>query len=140
MSNVATLNLSVNGYQNIVDSFSVLNEYPVESVFSAAREDIFSGNIKLNLLLHLSKQLEAQLTSVYQAPDLIPQGKTYSRFSIDAGIKKTIQSGKGEVFLNATDIGNTLQLRREVKGDGFRYIANDYYETQVFRVGYNYKF
>jgi hypothetical protein len=140
VSNWATLNLNLNGYRNIIDSFSVVNKYPVENTYSAAREDMYSGNIKFNGLFHLPKQLEAQLSAIYQAPDLIPQGKTFSRFSIDLGFKKGIQKGKGEVFLNATDVANTLRLKKEVKGNGFRYTSTDYYETQVFRIGYNYKF
>ncbi|RZS71084.1 TonB-dependent receptor domain-containing protein [Pseudobacter ginsenosidimutans] len=136
----ATINLNLNGYKNIIDAFSIVNKYPVESIYDAAREDIFSGNIKLNINFHLPYQAEAQLTAIYQAPDLVPQGKTFERFSIDAGVKKQIQQGKGELFLNATDIANTLQLKREIKGNGFRYTSTDYYETQVFRLGYAYKF
>ena len=140
LSTWATLNLNLNGYRNIIDSFSVVNKYPVENIYSAARQDMYSGNIKFNGLFHFPKQLEAQLSAIYQAPDLIPQGKTFSRFSIDLGIKKGIQKGKGEVFLNATDVANTLRLKKEVRGNGFRYTSTDYYETQVFRIGYNYKF
>ena len=140
ISSWATINLNLNGYRNIIDSFSVINKYPVENVFSAAREDIYSGNIKLNSLFHLPKQVEAQLSAIYQAPDLVPQGKTFSRFSIDIGIKKGIQRGKGELFINATDVANTLRLKKEVTGNGFKYVSTDYYETQVFRVGYSYKF
>ncbi len=136
----ASFNLSLNGYQNIIDSFTVVNKYPVENTFSASRQDIFSGNVKLNVLFHLSKQVEAQLTALYQAPDLIPQGKIYSRFSIDMGVKKIIQKGKGELFVNATDVANTLRLKRDVQGNGFRYTSIDYNETQVFRLGYSYKF
>lgn len=66
--------------------------------------------------------------------------KTFSRFSIDIGLKKGIQNGKGELFVNATDIANTLNLKREIRGKGFRYISTDYYETQIFRLGYSYKF
>ncbi len=29
---------------------------------------------------------------------------------------------------------------REVPGAGFRYVSTDYYETQVVRLGYGYKF
>jgi hypothetical protein len=101
---------------------------------------MYSGNIKFNGLFHFAKQLEAQLSAIYQAPDLIPQGKTFSRFSIDLGIKKAIQKGKGEVFFNATDVANTLRLKKEVRGNGYIYASSDYYETQVFRIGYNYKF
>ena len=88
----------------------------------------------------LPKQWDAQLTVIYQAPDLIPQGKTFSRFSLDMGVKKAIQTNKGELFINATDVANTLKLKKEVKGNGFSYISTDYYETQVFRIGYSYKF
>jgi hypothetical protein len=84
--------------------------------------------------------VDAQLTAIYQAPDLLPQGKIFSRFSIDAGIKKIIQKGKGELFINATDIANTLNLKREMRGNGFSYVSTDYYERQVFQIGYSYKF
>ncbi|MFT3824787.1 MAG: TonB-dependent receptor [Chitinophagaceae bacterium] len=140
IAKLATINLNVNGYQNIIDAFTVVNKYPVENTYSAAREDIFSGNVKINGLFHLPAQTDAQVTVIYQLPDLIPQGKTFSRFSIDLGAKKSIQKGRGELFMNATDIGNTLRVKKEIKGNGFRYTSNDYYETQVFRLGYNYKF
>ncbi len=140
LNDLVTFNVSMNGYKNIIDSFSVINKYPVENVFTAEREEIISGSIKFNGLINITRHVEAQLTAAYQAPDLIPQGKVFSRFSIDGGVKIKIQNGKGELVLNATDIVNTLQLKREIKGDGFRYISNDYYETQVFRIGYSYKF
>ncbi|PZR26082.1 MAG: TonB-dependent receptor [Citrobacter freundii] len=135
-----TLNLTMNGYRNIIDSFSVVNKYPQENVYSAPRESIFSGNIKLNALMQLPGKTEAQVSAIYLAPDLIPQGKIYSRFSIDLGVRKAIQKGSGEVFVNATDVANTLRLKRQINGNGFHYIATDYYETQVVRIGYSYKF
>jgi len=136
----ATLNLNLNGYQNIIEAFSVVNQYPAENTFTAQREELFSGSIKLNGSFHLPSKIDFQMTSVYQAPDLVPQGKTYSRFYIDLGIKKTIQQGKGELFLNATDVANTLRIKKETFGNGFRMVSTDYYETQVVRAGYNYKF
>ena len=62
------------------------------------------------------------------------------RLNNGAEVKKNIQDGKGELFLNATDVANTMRIKREIKGDRFIFISNDYYETQVIRVGYNYKF
>jgi hypothetical protein len=58
----------------------------------------------------------------------------------DLGAKKQIQDGRGELFLNGTDILNTLQPKREITGNGFKMISTDYLETQVFRLGYSYKF
>jgi hypothetical protein len=132
--------INLNGYKNQIDAFSVENKYPTTHLFSAAKQEIFSGNLKLNNTFHLAKNIDAQLTAIYLAPDIIPQGKINSRFSLDVGIKKLIQKSKGELFFNATDLLNTMITKKEIKGQGFIYTSNDYYETQVIRVGYSYKF
>jgi outer membrane receptor protein involved in Fe transport len=135
-----SFNLNLNGYHNQINAFSVENKYPVPNTFSADKQEIISGNIKLNNTFHLPKNFDAQLTAIYLAPDIIPQGKIEQRFSLDLGIKKSLQKGKGELFLNATDILNTMIIKKEIQGQGFKYISTDYYETQVIRLGYNYKF
>ena len=135
-----SFNLNLNGYHNQINAFSVENKYPVPNTFSANKQKIISGNIKLNNTFHLPKNFDAQLTAIYLAPDIIPQGKIAQRFSLDFGIKKSLQKGKGELFLNATDILNTMIIKKEIQGQGFKYISTDYYETQVIRLGYNYKF
>jgi len=135
-----TYNFNLNGYQNQIDAFTVINKYPTENVYTANSQQIFSGNVKWNGLFHLPKKTDLQISAVYLAPDIIPQGKMGARFSLDVGVKKAIQKGKGEVFLNATDLLNTMVIYKEVNGDGFKYLSRDYYETQVLRLGYNYKF
>lgn len=135
-----SFNLNLNGYHNQINAFSVENKYPVPNTFSADKQEIISGNIKLNNTFHFPKNFDAQLTAIYLAPDIIPQGKIAQRFSLDLGIKKSLQKGKGEIFLNATDILNTMIIKKEIQGQGFKYISTDYYETQVIRLGYNYKF
>ncbi len=140
LSKVLSFNLNLNGYHNQIDAFSVLNKYPVVSTFSADKQEIFSGNVKLNTTVRFPKNLDAQLTAIYLAPDIIPQGRIGSRFSLDVGLKKTLNQGRDELFLNATDLLNTMVIRRTVQGQGFGYVSNDYYETQVVRVGYSRKF
>ncbi|KFF15807.1 outer membrane beta-barrel family protein [Flavobacterium hydatis] len=135
-----TFNLNGNAYQNDIEAFTVTNLYPVPTTYFGKRQQIISGNVKWNNTFQLNKTMSGQLSAVYLAPDIIPQGKINSRFSIDLGVKKTVQKGKGEVFLNATDILNTLVIKKEIQGDGFSYNSRDYYETQVVRFGYSYKF
>ena len=139
-SKIITVNLNVNGYKNKIEAFSVTNLYPQENVFTAAAEQIYSGSAKLNSMFRLPNKCDIQLSAVYQAPDIIPQGKIYSRFSLDLGIKKSIQRDRGELFLNASDLANTMRIKRKIDGNGFTYTSTDYYETQVVRVGYTYKF
>lgn len=133
-------NLNLNAYYNQIGAFTVQNLYPQPNTFSAAKQEVLSGNIKWNNTLHLPKKIDAQITAIYLAPDIIPQGKIKSRFSIDLGLKKSVQNGKGEFFLNATDILNTLVIKKEIQGQNFSYTSVDYYETQVVRLGYSYKF
>ena len=135
-----SFSLNVNAYRNQIDAFTVQNKYPVPNTFTADKQTIFSGNAKLNNTIHFSKDVDAQITAIYLAKDIIPQGTIGSRFSLDMGIKKSIQNGNGELFLNATDLLNTMVIRKEIQGKDFMYISSDYYETQVVRLGYSYKF
>lgn len=135
-----SFNLNGTVYYNRINAFTVNNQYPVEHVFSTSTEQIVSGNVKLNTFFHLPLQFELQLSGVYYAPDVIPQGKLGQRFSLDFGLNKKIQKGKGELFLNATDLLNTMVTKETLRGNGFNYVGYDYYETQVVRIGYSYKF
>ena len=135
-----TANLSLAVYRNTISAFTVQNKYPVPTIYSMGEESITSGNIKANTFLKLAGKTDLQITAIWLAPDIIPQGKIDSRFSVDLGMKKQVQNGKGEWFLNATDLFNTLRIKKEITGNGFVFRGTDYLETQVVRLGYSYKF
>lgn len=135
-----SFNLNATVYRNTIDAFSVEILYPEPTSYFATKQQITSGNVKWNNTFTFSSTLTGQLMVAWLAPDIIPQGKTLGRFSTDIGLKKIIQKGKGEIFFNATDLFNTLVIRKEVQGNGFSYTSKDYYETQVVRFGYSYKF
>ena len=80
------------------------------------------------------------MSANYLAPDLLPQGRIGQRFSLDVGAKKTVQQGRGEIVVNGTDLFNTMNARRTIRGNNFLLVSTDYLETQVIRVGYNWKF
>ncbi|AQX84242.1 TonB-dependent receptor [Elizabethkingia bruuniana] len=140
VSKAYSFNVNGNIYRNQIDAFSVENLYPQPVFFSADKQTAVSGNVKFNNTFRFSNGFDAQLTAIYLAPDIIPQGKMKSRFSIDVGMKKSVQKGKGEIFLNATDLLNTMVIKKQIQGSGFKYTSDDYYETQVIRLGYSYKF
>ncbi|NND06412.1 MAG: TonB-dependent receptor [Saprospiraceae bacterium] len=140
LSEIIDMNLNLNGYYNQIDAFSVVNQYPVDNIFTAEMQKIYAGNIKLNTNFKFGGGTEAQLTAIYITPDIIPQGTIDSRISLDVGIKKSIQKDKGELFFNGTDLLNTMVVKKKIKGNGFSYTSSDYYETQVIRLGYSYKF
>lgn len=135
-----SLGANANVYRKTQDAFTVVNRYPVPTTFSAARQQLTSGSAKLNAALRLPHDLQTQLSTVYLARDLLPQGFIGSRFSLDLGLKKSVQQGKGEIVLNATDLLNTMQVERTIRGTDFTLVSTDYLETQVVRVGYSRKF
>jgi len=136
------LSLQVNGtiYHHRIDSFSGVNLYPEPTAYFSATDKTWSGTLKGTITFHLPKQLDIQFIGLYLGRDLIPQGRIGDRFSLDMGAKIPVQRDRGELFFNATDMLNTMNIRREIKGTNFSYISTDYYETQVFRIGYSYKF
>lgn len=133
-------NANANLYRNTIEAFTVQNKYPVATLYSAAREQLVSGSFKWNGTAKLPGKTELQVTGIYQAKDLLPQGEVGARFAIDAGAKKQILNGRGELFVNATDLFNTLRIKRTIRGTDFTLVSTDYLETQVFRIGYSHKF
>ena len=107
---------------------------------SAPRQELTSGNAKLDAGLKLPREWQMQLSTVYLAADLLPQGRIGSRFSLDAGLKKSVNRGRGEFVVNATDLLNTNHAERTIRGTDFTLVSTDYLETQVVRVGYSWKF
>ena len=140
ISRRVSLGVSANAWRRTIGAFSVVNRYPVPTPYSAPRQQITSGSAKANAVLTLPGDWQTQLSNVYLAPDLLPQGRLESRMSLDVGVKKGIQRGKGEIVVNATDLLNTNHARRTIRGTDFTFVSTDYLETQVIRVGYNWKF
>ena len=135
-----TLNANASVFRRTVAAFSGTSLYPVPTPYAVARQELTSGTAKVNGALQLPRAWQVQLSGIYLAPDLLPQGRIGSRFSLDAGAKKSVQRGRGEIVVNATDLLNTNQAQRTIRGTDFRLVSTDYLETQVVRVGYSRKF
>ncbi len=138
----AQLSLSANAtvYRNTVGAFTVVNRYPTPVSYAATQQQIVSGNVKLNAAIKFSGGWDARVTSVYLAPDLLPQGRIESRYSLDVGVRKSVLRGRGEFVVNATDLLNTMQIRRTIRGTDFVLTTSDYLETQVVRAGFTWKY
>ena len=94
-------------------------------------------------LLHmftLPLNIEAQITGLYYSKRNIPQGEELARSSVDLGLKKSLWNKKGEITLSVSDLFNNFGLRQRIKGEGFSALYENYYETQIVRLGMKYKF
>lgn len=135
-----TVQLGANAsvFRRVVDAFSVVNQYPQPVAFNAPREQATSGNVKATLSMLLPAAWQLQAAGAYLAPDVFPQGRIGSRSALDLGLKKGLR--RGEIVINATDVLNTNQAERTIRGTDFRMVSRDYLETQVVRVGYTFSF
>jgi len=134
------MDINTNIYRNVINAFTIVNAYPTNTPFSMEEQRAISGNIKANFQVKLPHLTTLQITGIYLAPDLVPQGTIDARYALDFGIKRSIQSGRGELFMNVTDLFNTMIMRYELMGTDFRFRSTDYFETQAVRIGYQYRF
>lgn len=134
------LSASLNWYVNSIDDYNGTLLFPYVRPFSIEKSSDNAGDFKINNEISLPKKWALQLTGLYYSDKNIPQGKQLSRSSIDAGIKKIVWDGHGEFTLSASDIFNTFGLRQKIVGEGFSASYENYYETQIIRAGFKYKF
>ena len=84
--------------------------------------------------------MQVQISIVYYAEKNIAQGTQAARSSVDLGVSKPIMDGKGEIVFSFVDVFNDFGIKQFISGDGFNAIYENYYETQVVSVGFNYQF
>jgi len=131
---------SLNWYKNVIDAYEGILLFPYERPFSIERTEDNTWDAKLNNQFELPKNLQLQLTLVYYADKNIPQGKQFARSSVDIGLKKGIWDDNGEITFSFSDLFNHFGIKQEIDGDGFKALYENYYETQVIRLGLTYKF
>jgi hypothetical protein len=88
----------------------------------------------------LTSNFLVEITAQYFSAKNIGQGRELSRGGIDLGVKKYFIGNKLELNLSAADIINTMGIRQEITGEGFRAEYQNFYETQIFSLSFKYKF
>ena len=140
ISDIWDVSASLNWYNNVIDAYSGTIRFPYERSFSIEETIDQTWDMKVNSQFHLSSKTEIQFTGIYIAPKNIPQGRRLSRSSIDIGIKKTVLAGKGTITFSFSDIFNDFGIREEIVEKDFTALYENYFETQVARIAFNYKF
>lgn len=131
---------SLNWYKNTIDGYQGILYFPYERSFTIGESEDNTWDFKINNQIDLNDNFQIQLTGLYYAPKDIPQGRQLARSSIDLGIQQTILQGKGEITFTFSDIFNDFKIRQNIKGNGFTALYENYYETQVARLGFKYSF
>ncbi len=140
IKDIAKLSGSFNWYNNHLAAYTGTLFFPYERPFRIAESDDYTWDFKLNGLLNLPRQMQLQLTGIYYAPKNIPQGRQLSRSSVDIGLKKGLMRGKGELTFSVSDLFYNFGIRQDITEEEFTARYENNYETQVMRLGFNYKF
>lgn len=130
---------SLNWYSNVIDDYQGTLLFPFERDFTIDASTANAYDLKLNTEFNLPKDYTIQLTGIYFSKRNIPQGEELARSSVDFGVKKSLWDKKAELTLSASDIFNRFGIQQRVSNDGFTALYQNFYETQIFRLGFRYK-
>ncbi len=131
---------SINWFVNKIEAYEGFLRFPYERSYTldASKDDTW--DLKINNQFEFPNDFRLQLTGIYYAARNIPQGRQSARSSLDIGVGKKVMQGKGEITASFTDMLNRFGIQQELVGEGFTAVYENFYETQVFRVGFKYKF
>jgi hypothetical protein len=88
----------------------------------------------------ITKGLTAELSGTYNSPIAFGVYKMKSRYSIDAGIAKSILHNAGKLTFNVTDVFNTLTTKYDVASFGVVSSYNNKVESRIVRLVFSYRF
>lgn len=128
-----------NWFSNTIDAYQGTLLFPYERSFSTDKSTANAWNAKVSTEIVLPKDFSIQVTGIYYSDKNIPQGKELSRSSIDLGLKKQLWDKKAELTFSASDILNRFGIRQQISENGFTALYQNYFETQIFRIGFKYK-
>jgi hypothetical protein len=108
-------------------AFTVPKFISTTQYFFCAEARYFLWKYRIGTILACIQKVDAQVTTIYLAPDIIP-GKNYSQFRYSEKIDSWCRNSS-----NATDLFQYIGNKKQIQGqDFYNYIAFwNYYETQV---------
>lgn len=130
---------SLNWYSNAIDNYQGTLLFPFERDFTINSSTANAYDAKVNTEFNLPKDFTLQLTGIYFSKRNIPQGTQLARSSVDFGVKKSLWNKKAELTLSASDIFNRFGIQQRVSNEGFTALYQNFYETQIFGLGFKYK-
>ena len=131
---------SVNWYDNVIDADRVTLLFPIARPFTVVESKDNTWDFSFNNAYEFPNGLETQLSVVYYAEKNIAQGVQAARSSIDLAISKPILDDRGEIIFSIVDALNDFGIKQFIAGEGFDAIYENYFETQVVSLGFNYRF
>ena len=130
----------VNWYTNDIDAFETILLFPTPRPFALDGSTDNTWDLTLNNRIQLPSAIELQLSYIYYADRNIPQGRERARSSLDLAATHQIMNGRAELLFTFTDMFNDFAIEREIDGQGFTALYQNFLETQVATLGLRLRF
>lgn len=131
---------NVNVFRNVIDAFETTLFFPTPRPFALEASRQRSWDVTLNNRFQLPQSIELQANYVYYAERNVPQGRERARSSFDLSAKWPLLNERAELLFTFTDVFNDFAVQREVDGQGFTALYQNFLETQVATVGLKVRF
>ena len=131
---------NVNWFRNDIDAFQTTLLFPAARPFAFAASGDNTWDLSVSNRLQLPRASELQLSYVYYAERNVPQGRERGRSSFDVAAKWPLMKERAELLFTFTDIFNDFAVEREVDGQGFTALYQNFLETQVATLGLRVRF
>ncbi len=97
-------------------------------------------NARMTVNAKLAKNTSLQISGMYMAPSVQPQGSFKGMSGVDAGIRQELWKGRGTLSLNVNDIFNTRKMVIHNIGDGFVSYMTRTRESRMAMLNFSYRF
>jgi iron complex outermembrane receptor protein len=122
---------SANIFQNKINGSNVESELQSSST---------NWNARTTINAKLAKNTSLQVSGMYMAPSVQPQGSFKGMSGVDAGLRQELWKGKASLSLNVNDIFNTRRMVVHSIGDGFISDMTRTRESRVAMLTFAYRF
>lgn len=131
---------SVNWFNNDIDALETTLFFPTRRPFSLAASQQSTWDFTLNNQFRLPHAAELLVSAIYYGRRNVPQGFERARSSVDVSATWPVMEDRAEFVFTFTDIFNDFGIQREVEGQGFTALYENFLETQVATVGMRLRF
>ncbi len=136
------LNISYSPYRwwSITGDFNfyraiTTGEYGGESL----NADTYTWNARATTKFALDSKTDIQVSGRYRAPQITPQGRRKSIYSVDVSASRDILKGNGTIALNVRDVFNTRRYRGITEGEYFYQESDFQWRTRQVVVSFTYR-
>lgn len=131
---------SLNYFETDIDAFSTTLLFPTRRSFNLAASKDDTWDLKLTQEASLPGAIELQLSYIRYAERNVPQGRERARSSLDLAVKRPLRGERADLVFTFTDMLNDFAVVREIDGEGFTALYENYLETQVASLSLRYRF